>query len=577
MTIESALSAETFLGNASVTEFPFKFKAWEGEVEVVLTDPLGVERVVTGQSKIYINNENGGRVIYPRGKEESPLPQGWKITIRRGMNFKQATELDTPRLFQAEVIENSLDRLTAQDQELREQMSRTFKLPAGSDEDPAFLLESIYEAKDKAVESAANSEISADKSCDCAKEAEASADSSEQSKIESAESASEAERHLGLVKDEGSKQIEKARLWASEEEDLEVETGEYSAKHYAEKAREYVSDGIPHAGPDYKGLVKAGGKIGQIYAPKNNEGKNLKAGSDKGALRGLGSSVGSSAGLDAETNTETNIETNIETSIGKSAGINASSQAGSSAGSSEVFLGGEYEWQNFDDIIPLATPESPGLVPAGGKAGQVLWINSGSGKLEWKDEHEVGQYYSFQDEQEREGMIPLLGLWVEDFSQYKEAVKYFESEWGQKRLTTLEDYEELRNLKWHTNAGWEGEGGVNLFVWDKELDRLLVPDLSGMLESNTSSTLSLGRVMGDTIRNATGTVYVGYQYAFNSGNGVFRQAGVRGKGVNRFDGGERYAYDAFNMDLGRQVPTGEENAPKRWGARFCVCLGSRSN
>lgn len=163
-----------------------------------------------------------------------------------------------------------------------------------------------------------------------------------------------------------------------------------------------------------------------------------------------------------------------------------------------------------------------------------LFANNGAGPLlradiiPWAEKYDIAQYYPFQDEMPRPGMIPCMGLVVEKISKYPQMIAYLNTSYGQKRLVTKAEYDKRHVAYWHTCAdgkkiGWDGEGGVNVMVWDKTADTLLVPDLSGMAGVQSCSSLGVGVVQGDGIRPMVGnTAYQATsQYesgAFVSGN-----------------------------------------------------------
>jgi hypothetical protein len=142
MTIESTVSAETMLGDGQVREFPFTFVAWEEQVKVIVADPALAESDVTGLSNIVIDGQ-GGLVTYPKDPNLPALPAGYKITVMRDMDFKQETSLVTPSRFDAKVIERTLDKLDAQDQQLLEAVNRAIKVSVSA-EGPAPTTEDIY-------------------------------------------------------------------------------------------------------------------------------------------------------------------------------------------------------------------------------------------------------------------------------------------------------------------------------------------------------------------------------------------------------------------------------------------------
>ena len=94
MTIASQTTAETMLGDGANRKFPFTFRAWEDEVNVVLTDPEDRNTDVTGLADIQIAKDSpGGVVTYPAADGAAPLPAGWKLTVLRDMDFLQPVRL----------------------------------------------------------------------------------------------------------------------------------------------------------------------------------------------------------------------------------------------------------------------------------------------------------------------------------------------------------------------------------------------------------------------------------------------------------------------------------------------------
>jgi hypothetical protein len=137
------------LADGIVREWPFTFRAWEGQVAVIVTNPQGRETDVTEQAHIAVRqNEPGGVALYPASPETPALATGWKLTVTRNMNFLQHTDLVTGSRYQSEVIEDRFDRLTAQDQELFEGLDRAVKVGIGCDKTPEEFVESIFKAAD---------------------------------------------------------------------------------------------------------------------------------------------------------------------------------------------------------------------------------------------------------------------------------------------------------------------------------------------------------------------------------------------------------------------------------------------
>ena len=150
MTIASRTTAETLVGDGSNREFSFTFRAWEGEIRVVITDPDDKATDVTAESSIAMAANNlGGIVTYPAATGNPALTAGWRLTIMRDMNFLQEVGLVNATRWNPEVIEQEFDRLTAMCQQLREMADRSLSVVAGAGGSAAELLEDIYNIKQR--------------------------------------------------------------------------------------------------------------------------------------------------------------------------------------------------------------------------------------------------------------------------------------------------------------------------------------------------------------------------------------------------------------------------------------------
>jgi hypothetical protein len=174
---------------------------------------------VTASAGIVVNSgaSIGGVVAYPVPPEAPALAAGWKITVMRDMDFKQNTDLVTGSRYLSEVIEERLDRLTAQDQQLREKLGRAVTVPVSSDETPEELVDGLFYARDTAVEKAS--------------EASASVQEADASEAAAAQSAAESE---------GSAEL--SRKWAENPEDQAVVAGQYSSLHWAKKSQQAAAE-----------------------------------------------------------------------------------------------------------------------------------------------------------------------------------------------------------------------------------------------------------------------------------------------------------------------------------------------
>ena len=234
MTMPFSPSRTVFHGNGVATTFPFAFKVWSADqLTVTVTMPGATEQTeedVTAQCSISLT-ESGGSVVYLR--EGSPLPAGAVLSITRDMPFVQEVDLVSASRFDPQVIEDALDQAAAERQQLREGLSRAVKLSATSATTPEDMVEDIFDARDQAEQSATGAAASATAAADSATAAASSATTASQKAIAAADSTTAAAGSADL-----------SRRWASEDADVPVQSGEYSAKHYAHKAKDAVPDNL---------------------------------------------------------------------------------------------------------------------------------------------------------------------------------------------------------------------------------------------------------------------------------------------------------------------------------------------
>lgn len=160
MTMSSAVSKVTLNGDGVQTSFPFSFKVWKAtDLEISITNAAGVTTVVSNWSVSLAGT--GGTVTYPTSGPA--LPSGHKITIARSMDFLQDVDLVSGTRWDPEVVETALDRATAERQQLKEKLDRAVVVDIAATTTPEALLESIYAARDTAVDNAASALDSAER------------------------------------------------------------------------------------------------------------------------------------------------------------------------------------------------------------------------------------------------------------------------------------------------------------------------------------------------------------------------------------------------------------------------------
>ena len=168
-------------GDGKTTEFPFSFPyASIDDVHVLVYDvATDKETVLTGD---YYVDATKGVVLYPgyapgtapaTSEQPAALPEGKKLTIYRETPVTQETDLGEK--YPLPLLEKMDDKLTMIVQEQTETLARTVTVPKSSDTSPDEIIQTLYDGRDLAVESASLAEKSAADAAACATAAEAAA------------------------------------------------------------------------------------------------------------------------------------------------------------------------------------------------------------------------------------------------------------------------------------------------------------------------------------------------------------------------------------------------------------------
>lgn len=158
MTVQNTIVKNVYVGNGSVTVFPYTFALNndDGEyVKVVVTDETGTETEVSN----YRVDTTDTTVTYPYPSGD-PLPSGHKITLKREIPNTQELNLENQGPFFAKDIEMEFDRVVMMIQQLGEMVGRAVKVSVSSSETPDELIDSIYENTRNALTAAENASIS---------------------------------------------------------------------------------------------------------------------------------------------------------------------------------------------------------------------------------------------------------------------------------------------------------------------------------------------------------------------------------------------------------------------------------
>jgi len=131
MTVPSTTSRSgPYNGNGVTTAFDYGFRIIDAShVRVVLTtDGVDVTVDPADYTVTGIGNVGGGQVIF-----DAAPADGTKITNVRAAPFTQEVDLENQGAYYAETIEAALDLATMRDQQLREEIDRSVKIPVSAD------------------------------------------------------------------------------------------------------------------------------------------------------------------------------------------------------------------------------------------------------------------------------------------------------------------------------------------------------------------------------------------------------------------------------------------------------------
>lgn len=222
MTISASTNKFRYQGNGVTDTFAFTgriFSASDLVVEIITraTDALVETLTITTHYTVTINGDESATIVVDAAKIPSSLQD---IQIRRALARTQTLNLPTGTVFPAVSVENALDKNMAVVQDLSEKIDRAVLVPTTSTATPPTIGElTANEVVFFDGTSFETNGVNATTLLNAGANATAAAASA------AAALASE----------------NKAEAWAEEDYDVEVETGRYSAKHWATEAQLIVN------------------------------------------------------------------------------------------------------------------------------------------------------------------------------------------------------------------------------------------------------------------------------------------------------------------------------------------------
>ncbi len=127
MTLSTSNNRNEYTGIGSVAGYPYYFRVLD-EDELLVTQKDASDVVTTLVKTTDYTVSGVGDALGGEVTLTSNLATGYKLIITRNMDFKQETDLGEGDNFPAETVEAVFDKLTMQDQQLEEELNRSFKL-----------------------------------------------------------------------------------------------------------------------------------------------------------------------------------------------------------------------------------------------------------------------------------------------------------------------------------------------------------------------------------------------------------------------------------------------------------------
>lgn len=174
VSLETSLSKAVFYGNGVTESFSFLFRVWDkSELLVLVSAGDGKLQDVTAQCSITLTSDGGTVTYTPNGK---PIKKGLVLIVLRNMPFLQDVRLLSGTRFDPAVIEEALDRATAERQQLLEWLRRAVVVPADSQKTAEEFSNELFDAAARAEAAAGQAKLNKDESANQAGKAEAEAD-----------------------------------------------------------------------------------------------------------------------------------------------------------------------------------------------------------------------------------------------------------------------------------------------------------------------------------------------------------------------------------------------------------------
>jgi len=232
MTLSTTTNKASHVANGVQTIFPYNYRIDTATDMHVYVDNA---EVLTGWTVDGVGNDSGGNVTFSVAPLDT-LP----VVLLRTVELDQLVDYTPYGAFPAEVTETEFDKLTMISQQQEEVLERSLSAPLSDDSGMVYDLPTpvaghVYKVN-ATVTALEMSDYPLDETVALAEAAKVAAESSASSASSSASASATSASASSTSASEASASSTLASEWAENPEDVEVETGKYSALHWAAKS-----------------------------------------------------------------------------------------------------------------------------------------------------------------------------------------------------------------------------------------------------------------------------------------------------------------------------------------------------
>ncbi len=609
MTVESTLNKKIYMGNGITRHFPIPFFVAEAShIFLIVKDANGSRPIV---NNFGVNLENK-TVEYPLSGEILSISE--ELTIYRKVPLTQVVDLENAGAFHPKVLEHDgFDRIVMQVQQIAEESSRSIKVDINAEESPSDLLLSIFDAKEVAIQKAADADMSAQASATSAMESLVSEGKADESAKNSEKSSNNSKIWANIAETKADLSFNSA-LASQASAGASALSATASTKSACE-SMEYANSSMESALESKEGARVSIEK--SCESLESADASDLSSQSAQASATVAAASAANSATSASESLTSANaaIESAISAKFWAVAELFENTEGSSKYWALQAGSGIVDATEILKGKIQLATNKEvlSGIVPD-----KAVTPKSFSYGVDNHNEREDAHAPLMSVHNEREDAhAPLMSSHNADTQAHRNQFSRLDSFATRligdidffNRQTPPEGYAVgngallanidiaypflLSELQKPENA-WrlkteveyqaliheDGVGGANAFVLDVEANTIRLPDIRGDYMAGAGwNAKVVGESDGDAIRNIIGVYDVGGGYSIgwagrgDSTNGAFVGLNSGSWGSNANGTSSVNGFGGLSLDASRVVPTDTRNHPATIYMLACVYIG----